>query len=357
MTSVKNIKVVNIRSHDEYTLDFSKDVTIITGPNGSGKTSLIEAVYICLQGTSFRGSDKELLKQNSPWWRIEAEIIEDNINCQKRIVKFDPLKTNLKKQFVIDDKTTARLPAKLRYPVVLFEPDDLRLLNGSPARRRQFIDRFITHLNPIYGTTLRKYERALKQRNNLLKNSYFKDDELFAWNIALAEHGAYIIEQRILFIEQINQNINNLYQEIAGSKDEVSVHYSHTFVGDIKQKLLNELHAHLQRDQYLGNTSVGPHRHDVIFNINNSPAISTASRGEVRTIVLALKFLEVNIVEQITSKPPIILLDDVFSELDAKRQQALSERIEGHQIIMTTTHITKDIVDHTPRYLEVCLVK
>ena len=352
MTSVQSLQVTHIRSHAEYSIAFSPEVTIITGANGSGKTSLLEAVYLSLQGSSFRGSDRDLLRKDSPWWKINVVLNDE----QTRTIKFDPEKTTSRKQFVIDSKTTARLPAKQKYPVVLFEPEDLRLLHGSPTRRRQFIDRFISQLNPLYGPTLRKYERALKQRNNLLKNAYIQDDELFAWNIALADHGAYVIEQRIAFIEQINQNLSGLYQDIAATYDEVSIHYSHTFVGDIKQKLLNELHAHIEKDRYLGNTSVGPHRHDVIFNINDSPALSTASRGEARTIVLALKFLEVAIIEQLTGKSPIVLLDDVFSELDTKRQQALSERIEGYQIIMTSTHITQDITEHTPRYSEVRLL-
>lgn len=351
MASVQTLHVKYIRSHAEYSLTFSPEVTIITGENGSGKTSLLEAIYVSLQGASFRGSDRELLQKDSPWWKID--VIFDG--QQTRTIKFDPEKTTSRKQFVIDGKTTARLPIKYKYPVVLFEPEDLRLLHGSPTRRRQFIDRFITQLNPLYGPVLRKYERALKQRNNLLKNAYMKDDELFAWNVALAEHGSYIIEQRIAFIEQINQNLASLYQDIAGTHDEVSIHYSHTFVGDSKQKLLNELHTHRERDRYVGYTSVGPHRHDVIFSINDSPALSTASRGEARTIVLALKFLEVAIIEQLTGKSPIVLLDDVFSELDTKRQQALSERIEGYQIIMTSTHITRDITAHTPKYLEVQL--
>lgn len=341
MTSVKTLHVKHIRSHSEYSIDFSPEVTIITGANGSGKTSLLEAVYLSLQGSSFRGSDRDLLKISSPWWKIDI-ILDDQ---QVRTIKFDPEKTTSRKQFVIDSKTTARIPAKLKHPVVLFEPEDLRLLHGSPARRRQFIDRFISQLNPLYGPSLRKYERALKQRNNLLKHSYINDDQLFAWNVALAEHGSYIIEQRIAFIEQINNNLAGLYQDIAGTHDDVSIHYSHTFVGDIKQKLLNELHAHLERDRYLGNTSVGPHRHDVIFEINNSPALSVASRGEARTIVLALKFLEVDIIEQLTGKTPIILLDDVFSELDASRQQLLTSQLKGHQIIITsaTSHAGKHL--------------
>ncbi len=341
MTSVLSLHVRHIRSHNEYTIQFAPEVTIITGANGSGKTSLLEAVYLSLQGGSFRGSDADLLQKESPWWKIDVTLNDQ----QNRTIKFDPEKTTSRKQFVIDSKTTARLPQKQKHPVVLFEPEDLRLLHGSPTRRRQFIDRFISQLNPLYGPSLRKYERALKQRNNLLKSAYISDDQLFAWNVALAEHGAYIIEQRIAFIEQLNQNLAQLYQDIAGTHDEVAIHYSHTFVGDIKQKLLNELHAHLERDRYLGNTSVGPHRHDVIFQINNSPALSTASRGEARTIVLALKFLEVDIIEQLTKKTPIVLLDDVFSELDAMRQKLLTSHLKGHQIIITsaTSHAGKHL--------------
>lgn len=341
MTSVATLHVKHIRSHTEYSIEFSPEVTIITGANGSGKTSLLEAVYLSLQGTSFRGTDADMLQKDSPWWKIDT-VLDDQ---QLRTIKFDPEKATSRKQFVIDSKTTARLPQKQKHPVVLFEPEDLRLLHGSPTRRRQFIDRFISQLNPLYGPSLRKYERALKQRNNLLKTAYINDDQLFAWNVALAEHGAYIIGQRIAFIEQLNQNLAQLYQDIAGTHDEVSIHYSHTFVGDIKQKLLNELHAHLDRDRYLGNTSVGPHRHDVIFEINNSPALSTASRGEARTIVLSLKFLEVSIIEQLTGKAPIILLDDVFSELDASRQKLLTSQLKGHQIIITsaTSHAGKHL--------------
>jgi DNA replication and repair protein RecF len=332
MTAIKNLRVQHLRSHDTFMIEFSPEVTIITGANGSGKTSLLEAIYVSLQGSSFKGSDSDLLKKETPWWRIDISF-DDEVN---RVVKFDPEKATSRKQFIIDDKTTARIPAKLKYPVVLFEPEDLRLLHGSPARRRQFIDRFISQLNPLYGPALRKYERSLKQRNNLLKNALISNDELFAWNISLAEHGSFIIEQRIAFIEQINQNLGTLYQEIAGTHDDVSIHYSHTFVGDIKQKLLNELHTHLERDRYLGNTSVGPHRHDVVFELNTSSALTVASRGEVRTIVLALKFLEVAIIEQLIGKQPIILLDDVFSELDANRQQLLTSQLKGHQIIITS---------------------
>jgi len=333
MVVVKKLSVQNIRSHDNFIIELSPTVTVITGNNGSGKTSLIEALYLSLQGKSFKGSDKDMLRYNSPWWRIDVEFD----NFVKRTVTYNPELLTGRKKFTIDDKINYRLPIKSRYPVVLFEPDDLRLLNGSPTRRRQFIDNFINQLDPLYVNALHKYERSLKQRNNLLKKQFTSKDELFVWNVALSEYGAYIIEKRIAFIEQINSQLNDAYNIIAKSNDIVMVHYSHTYIGDIKQKLLNDLHSHMERDLLNGFTSTGPHRHDVIFQFNNSPALDVASRGEVRSIVLALKFLEVDIIEQITNLKPIILLDDVFSELDKKRQEQLL--LNQNQTIITSTHL------------------
>lgn len=320
-----------MRTHDMFTHTLSPNVTLITGRNGSGKTSLIEAVMIALQGSSFRGSDTDVLKYESPWWRIDIRSDEGD-----RTVKFDPSKTSGRKQFVIDDKTSYRLTPANKYPIVLFEPEDLRLLHGSPSRRRQFIDRFISQLDSEYSQALRKYERALRQRNTILKQSYIQNDDLFVWNVALSEYGAIIIERRIEFIERLNAELDMTYNTIAQSSDMVSIHYSHTVIDNIKQKLLSELHARLERDKLLGYTSIGPHRHDVEFKFNAMPALSVASRGEVRSIVLALKFLEVDIIREITNKQPLILLDDVFGELDQDRQTHLATKFQGSQIIMTS---------------------
>lgn len=331
MTVVKKLTLENIRSHDKFVAKLSPTITVITGKNGSGKTSLIEAIYIALQGTSFKGSDYDILRYESPWWRIEIEFS----SFIKRTIAFDPKQTSGRKKITIDDKVMYRLPARHKHPVVLFEPDDLRLLHGSPTRRRQFIDRFISQLDPLYLNAIHKYERALKQRNNLLKKPHIARDELFVWDITLSEYGAYIIEKRIAFIEQINSQLNDVYNSIAKSKDVISIHYSNTYIGDIKQKLLNDLHGHVERDKLAGFTSTGPHRHDVSFRFNNLSAIDVASRGEVRTIVLAIKFIEVEIIEQITNIKPIILLDDVFSELDDDRQKSLLSG--GGQVIITST--------------------
>jgi DNA replication and repair protein RecF len=333
MTVVKKLSVQNIRSHEKFVVNLSPTITVITGLNGSGKTSLIEALYIAFQGTSFKGSDNDVLRHESPWWRIDIEF-DSHI---KRTITFDPNLPTGRKKIVIDDKTMYRLPVRYKYPVVLFEPDDLRLLHGSPTRRRQFIDRFISQLDPIYLNAIHKYERALKQRNNLLKREHVKTDELFAWDVTLSEYGSYIIEKRIAFIEQINSQLNDTYNVIARSHDNLSVHYSHTYIGDIKQKILNDLNINQERDRIIGFTSVGPHRHDVIFKFNNSPALDVASRGEVRSIILALKFLEVDIIKKITNIKPVILLDDVFSELDDYRQNQLL--ITNNQTIISSVKL------------------
>lgn len=333
MTVVKKLSVVNIRSHDKFKIELSPTVTVIVGNNGSGKTSIIEAIYVALQGTSFKGTDNDILRYDSPWWRIDIEFD----NFIKRTITYNPELTAGRKKIVIGDKTIYRLPMKFKHPVVLFEPDDLRLLHGSPTRRRQFIDRFISQLDPMYQSAIHKYDRALKQRNNLLKKHSVGQNELFVWDIAISEYGAYIIEKRIAFIEQINSKLNNQYNLIAMSHNIASVHYSNTYIGDIKQKLLNDLHGHIERDKAMGFTSTGPHRHDVIFKFNNYSALDVASRGEVRTIVLAIKFMEVEIIEQITNTKPIILLDDVFSELDASRRQAITKYLKNYQTIITTT--------------------
>lgn len=328
---IKSLSVENLRSHKKFSHALANTVTVVTGPNGSGKTTLIEAIMIALGGRSFKGGDSELLRRGAEWWRIDVKLDD-----QLRTVKYQP-ESPKKKQFVIDDKTSIRLPTGLRYPTVLFEPEDLRLLHGSPTRRRQFVDRFAAQLVPDYGRVVRRYERALLQRNKLLKRQT-PSDELFAWNVSLAKYGAQIIDMRVRLIERLNAGLQPTYDTIAQTKDIVSLHYSHTVIDHTEQKLLTELEARTERDQLFGFTSIGPHRHDVLFRFNDSPAIGSASRGEVRTIILALKFLEVDIVQEVTDLPPVVLLDDVLSELDDKRQSHLATKFQNHQIVMTSTN-------------------
>lgn len=330
---LKTLRVQNFRTHSDFILEIGEKSTLISGANGSGKTSLLEAIYFALQGTSFRSSDKEILRNDgSSWFRIDLKDSKDSL----RTIIFNDAVQKSKKQFLVDGNKKARLSANLRIPVVLFEPDDLRLLSGSPTRRRNFLDYFLSQIFPSFQLALARYNKALKQRNNLLKRDNVSKDELFPWNLMLAEYGAEIISKRQDFLELLNSKIEEVYFEISGIKDEIKIDYLGEKVS--KNEILAILSENIERDKILGYTNFGPHKHDIQFIFNKKPAQNVASRGENRSLVLALKFIETDILADLTSKRPIVLLDDVFSELDDDRQKLLTKHFSKYQTIITSTN-------------------
>lgn len=333
------LSVQNFRAHQRCTVKFEDSVTLIVGPNGSGKTSLLEAVYVALRGKSFKGSDETIRRRDETWYRIDLTT-DDGL----RTVKHQ--QHGAKKTFEIDSKIHRRLSERVKYPVVLFEPDDLRIVSGSPSRRRDYLDTFIAQYDTHFSATLHRYERALLQRNKLLKRQQLNQDELFAWNVALSQYGAVIIAARQELCEYIDARITEVYQTIAPTSDRVSVQYSHQSPVS-SQHLLAELEHAYERDRALGTTTVGPHRHDMQIALNDTAADDIGSRGELRTITLALKFIEAMCIIERTDLHPIILLDDVFSELDYIRQQRLLSEFRDHQVIMTSTRQTRIPADHT----------
>lgn len=330
---LKTLRVQNFRTHYDFILEIGEKSTLISGANGSGKTSLLEAIYFALQGTSFRSSDKEILRNDgSSWFRIDLKDSKDSL----RTIIFNDAIQKSKKQFLVDGNKKARLSSNLRIPVVLFEPDDLQLLSGSPTRRRNFLDYFLSQIFPSFQLALARYNKALKQRNNLLKRDNVSKDELFPWNLMLAEYGAEIISKRQDFLELLNSKIEEVYFEISGVKDEIKINYLGEKVS--KNEILAILSENIERDKILGYTNFGPHKHDIQFIFNRKPAQNVASRGENRSLVLALKFIETDILADLTSKRPIVLLDDVFSELDDDRQKLLTKHFSKYQTIITSTN-------------------
>lgn len=230
-----------------------------------------------------------------------------------------------------------RLPKQWKYPVILFEPDDLHLVGTAPGRRREYFDRLFGQIDESYSVVLGKYEKALKQRNDLLRNEIATADNVFSWNVMLAKYGVELILRRRAVVERVNAEMTSVYREIAKNDDSCSLLYQQKDLDE--GQYLTVLVENLEKDQYLGYTSFGVHRDDYLFWFNNSLADGSASRGEIRSMMLALKFIEAKMVTEETGKAPVVLLDDIFSELDEKRQRHLIENFKDYQMIVTSTAI------------------
>lgn len=324
---IKTIKLQNFRIHENYRLDCQKKTSLIVGENGCGKTSVLEAIYIMLQGKSFRAVDREILRRGTEFYRIELEYQ----NGEKITMVYD----GMRKNFVVEDRRFARLPKKNRYPVVLFEPDDLNLVGASPMRRRDYFDKFFAQLNQNYNDSLSKYNKVLKQRNELLKQDYIKKELMFSWNMLLVQYGVDLILKRKKYVNEINQLITETYRSITNNQDEVEILYKNQ-CGETESEYLKNLENSLEKDKILGYTSFGVHRDSYEFIFNRVMADGSASRGEVRSLILAVKFIEAEFLTKYLNKKPVILLDDVFSELDEMRQKCLVKNFKNNQVIITS---------------------
>jgi len=340
----RSLTLQNFRNYDTHTIQLTPGVNIVVGPNGSGKTNLLEALYVISTGTSFRAADRDLVRQGHDWFRIEAQYDDD-----ERMLTYSLVDIQSPKHFSLDGTKRVRLGYQQKIPVVLFEPDHLRLLSGSPANRREYLDGVLAKLQPDFARSRSQFERALLQRNNILKHaerhSAGLDDQLFVWNIKLSELAEHIAERRLGLIDFMNQHIVELYSHIADTPSKVHLEYE-SDVSPIryKQAMLARLEAQLDKDIARGFTGVGPHRDDFSVHLNGARSSVTASRGEVRSLLLTLKMIELSLLRDQHVHPPLLLLDDVFSELDSVRRRTLAALAKPYQTIITTTDadIAKD---------------
>ena len=318
-------------------MECEKSTAMISGENGSGKTSILEAIYEILQGRSFRAVDREIVRRGAEFYRVEMGY-EDG----ERVIGVYEVEKD-KKTFLVGDKKTARLPKKYKYPVVLFEPSDLNLVSASPGRRREYFDRFLGQMSEKYSNSLAKYNKALKQRNELLKGEGVDFAMAFSWNVMLARLGVEIEKARREMIERVNRKLTEKYRSIAENKDEIWLEVSGDLAGgELEEgRYLRELEARFERDRILGHTSFGIHRDDYRFLFNGKEADGSASRGEVRSMIVALKFIEAQELYMKLGKKPVVLLDDVFSELDEARQRALVKNFKENQVFITSVGAVK----------------
>lgn len=309
----------------------------MVGPNGSGKTNLLEALYVLSRGKSFRVSDVDLLKYKSEWTRLDSK---NNGKTRTIILKNDPNK--IKKEYRINDTTKMRLMGREKLPVVLFEPRDMELLTGSPERRRTYVDAMLEQMNFGYSTLLSRYKRALTQRNYLLKQQTpASPDNFFVWNVRLSELGAKIISARRDLVTRLNQKSSELYGHISKTKGRVDIKYIDQFSGVESEQLASKILAQFEVDAVVdaerGFTRTGPHRDDIAIVLNGANAATSASRGETRSLVVMLKLLEADLITSQLGYPPLMLLDDVFGELDLNRRAALADFLKEFQTIITST--------------------
>lgn len=338
---ITNIRLQNFRSYPDASFEFDPGVNVVVGPNASGKTNLLEAILMVARGKSYRVKDSELVSYDHPWSRIDASI-----GANQRSIKLEAQPTKFLKTFIIDEKQFQRINVNKQIPAVLFEPNDLLMLSGAPELRRAFLDELIEQTDSQYGRAFQQYKRTLLQRNRLLKTGDQNSiRQLFVWDIRLSELAAQIVEARQKMIERINTKLSDIYTELAKHPSELRLDY-HTklAIDNYATSLLRQLEKDRSLDLLRGFTASGPHREDIVFSLNHQPLSSTASRGEVRTALLSLKIIELTIIEEVRGRKPILLLDDVFSELDGARRKALTEFMKSYQTFITTTDA--DIVSH-----------
>lgn len=331
---IDKISINNFRNYKNQEIKLNKKINIFYGENAQGKTNIIESIFFCSIGKSFRtNKDKELINLNE-----ESCNINITFNKKDRDGK---IKVNIgnKKEIYINEIKIKKLSELLgNINVVLFTPDDINILKGGPQNRRKFLDIMISQLRPKYMYIYTLYNKALEERNNYLKKiktENKKEDLLELWDQQLAEYGEIIYKYRSEFINKIKEKIKDIHYNITKNKEEIKIEYISDCVD--KEKYLSFLKERRKLDIIKGYTTRGIHRDDFIISINNLPVNIYGSQGQTRTSILSLKLSELQVIYDEIGENPILLLDDFMSELDEKRRNNFLENIKETQVIITCT--------------------
>ena len=337
---IKSLSLTNFRNYDSCRAEFFNGINLISGKNGQGKTNLVEAAMLCAMSKSPRTShDEDMKKENTSY--TEAEVCIER-NFGEVFVKCTIDDSG--KSFFINRNEIKKVSELFGNLVaVYFSPNDLKIVNGGPSERREFMDDDISMLSGSYYNLILRYNKVLFQRNKLLKMVHDKtqlEDQIGVWNQQLAHIAGLIIKTRKNFISKLSQPANEIMKFISKDADELEISYIGArgeSASEIENEILKSLENNLSKDMELGYTSNGPHRDDVKFELNKHDSRIFASQGQQRSIVLALKLAEMKVFENEMGEKPVLILDDVFSELDSARQKKLYEIFEDAQVLMTGT--------------------
>ena len=354
---LKQLSIQHFRNYQELEVEFHPGLNIFLGQNAQGKTNILESIYFLALTRSHRTrNDRDLIYFESTDFKVSGQLqretgplpLEISLTPKGRITKVNHLKQ-------------AKLSNYIGHMnVVLFAPEDLQLIKGSPAGRRKFIDIELGQMKPLYLSDLSQYNHVLKQRNSYLKNSE-KIDATFldVLDSQLASFGSRVIHHRLEFIKKLEAKAKEKHTRLSDNKENLSIQYQSTVFSeegnDIEEQFLSMLEKNRQKDIFRKTTSIGPHRDDLAFFINNMNA-TFGSQGQHRSVVLSLKLAEIELMEEITREKPILLLDDVMSELDNYRQLQLLETISNNiQTFITTT--TLDHLKELPEELKIFTIQ
>ncbi len=356
---LKKISLKNYRNILDLEIKPCENVNIIYGKNAQGKTNLLESIWMLTGTRSFRATkDKDIIKFDKDWSKITGQFFSSSRD-QEIIIEIKDMR---RKAYLngIDEGFATNIIGTFR--VIIFSPMHLSLIKGGPDLRRRLIDAAICQLKPTYTRLISGYNHILRQRNSLLKslniNSSLKDT-LDIWNQKLISYGSEVIFERLKYLKDLKKISSDIYSEISQSKEKLSIDYGccvkideKNNVDEIFSALEKKLSSNTESDISNGFTSVGPHRDDVIFSINSKPIKTFGSQGQQRSSVLAVKLSEAKYIEEKTKEKPLVLLDDVMSELDLYRREYITEKIKDYQVFITSCEDIKAIGnENTKKFL------
>lgn len=338
---INSLKLLNYRNYESLDITFSKNTNVIYGQNGMGKTNLIEAIYLLGLTKTFRiGNEDVVIKKGKNIAKIEGTIKDQIINTYKMII------SDTGKRIKVDNNKISKMSDYItRINIILFNPDDLKIIKDTPMTRRKLLNIEISGINREYIIYLSNYNKILKQRNSYLKalskKNMVQNEFLNILTEQLIDLGLKIMLIREEFINNINTHISDLYYQITG-KGQLSIKYKSEFLGKNKEQLQKMYNKNISREIIMGKTLFGPHHDDIEFLINNEIVKEYSSVGEQKNSVIAFKLAEIKNIEERLNKKPILILDDLFSELDQEKINNILELIDNDlQTFITTTEIDK----------------
>jgi DNA replication and repair protein RecF len=343
---IRQLKLQDFRNYPCVAFSPSDGITVFHGANGAGKTNLLEAIHLCCLGRSHRTSqDRELIRQGSASGSVQVQVMRRDGRREVKVMLWAQQKRA--KQIFLNGKPAARIGELMGHVnCVMFSPEDLELIKDGPALRRRFMDMQLSQLRPSYFFSLQKYVSTLNQRNALLRAmaapgaNKCPAGQLEVWDEQLAREGAAITEQRRWFAQILKEESKENYLHISGSKEEIFEARYDGVLSDadkLYEKMLEGLYKTRREDLRRCVTHFGPHRDDLHLTIKGQEMKNFASQGQMRTAALAMRLSQLSMMKLETGEAPVLLLDDVMSELDPRRRALLLERIEGVQTFVTCT--------------------